>query len=322
MVRSARDGTPFGPVLVRIIEKAIAKSPSDRYQTAADFRADVESALRYVNVAQNVITSPIKESLISLTAKAERPNRVTGPVARAVLNPALFEYLGKKLRVAFLQVEGYGSFAPEKFSQRSFELYSVLGDCDIIVTHLDQAAYALFYDVNQSLAWKLAGAPGGVPEDALQQFPYFEVTSYHKVLGVAVSASAANSFLLHPPLPEDIEKLIDLGIDWNGANSADDGFRSLARQNGWILGTKTPEPSELDAVMTIHLDHPEEIAMPAQRFERAVLPALIEEPAVTSIFEGAGHRLAAHYILRISATQQELHPFVQNLHRMAEEGGW
>src|SRR4051794_22758870 len=160
-------------------------------------------------------------------------------IERGVLNPALFAFLGKQLRVTFLGVEGYGNFSADAFASKAFELYSVLGHHDIMVTHLHHGASALLYDVNESLAWKLrtglrAEPPGAVSEHTLQQFPYFEVSSFHKVLGVSVPAEAAAAFFLHPPSPDERNMLLDLGMDWDAA-TVDSNFRDAARKKGWIL---------------------------------------------------------------------------------------
>jgi hypothetical protein len=207
------------------------------------------------------------------------------PVERGVLNPSVFAYLGKQLRMTFLGVEGYGAFDKQAFSQRNFELYSVLGHHDVMVTHLHHDAYTLLYDVNQTLAWKLrtgvrSERQATLSEQTLQQFPYFEVSAFHKVLGHSVPAESAGAFDLHPPTPDDLAKLLDLGMDWN---AADEAFRNGARAKGWILDVTRLEPGAIDAVMTVYLDHPTEIQGPLETFDRLVVPELVGNPIVTSV---------------------------------------
>jgi hypothetical protein len=174
-------------------------------------------------------------------------------LSRGVLNPALFGYLGKQLRMTFLGVEGYGSFDQEKFSAWNFELYSVLGHHDVMVTHLHHDAYALLSDVDRSFAWKNRNSPRtereSTTEERFHQFPYFEVSAFHKVLGVPVPVDTITAFDRHTPTFDEIRMLLDLGMDWT-AGASDEGFRNAATKHKWILAVTKTEPGQIDAVMT------------------------------------------------------------------------
>jgi hypothetical protein len=261
---------------------------------------------------------------VEIVPSLRRDEDVT-PLERAVLNPGIFGYLGKQLRISFLGVEGYGSFDKEKLSSRNFELYSVLGHHDVMVTHLHHSAYALIFDVEKSFTWKTRTGQRGerrkeIDEHALEHFPYFEVKGYHKVLGVAVPPDAITAFYKNTPSPEDIRRLLDIGTDWS-SEAVEFPFRQAAVDKGWVLATTKREPGAIDAVMTLYMDHPDEIEGPLAAFERLVLPDLIRDATVTSIFSGTGHRVNVHYILRISAPRERLFAFIQQIHRKAELAG-
>ncbi|HEY6770116.1 MAG TPA: hypothetical protein VI386_35695, partial [Candidatus Sulfotelmatobacter sp.] len=61
---------------------------------------------------------------------------------RAVLNPALFDLSGKKLRLAFLAIEEFAKVA-DSVRNADFEVLAILGQHDLAVTHLDEDSYNL-----------------------------------------------------------------------------------------------------------------------------------------------------------------------------------
>jgi len=237
---------------------------------------------------------------------------------RGVINPALFSYYGKTLRVTFLSVEAYGKLDTSALTNQSFECYSVLGHSDVMISHLHQSAYAMITDISENIPWKLSSdlTAQNVDSSTLARFPYFEVNSYYKVLGVTISEENIRAFDGNPLLTDDLRKILALGKNWNDP-LVTDPFREMCLSKKWILNTTNLEPGEIDAIMTIYLDYPAEIQGHFQTFELHVLPKLILNDAITSIYAGSNQRLPAHFILRVACGIRKLSSLIEEIHSLA-----
>lgn len=227
---------------------------------------------------------------------------------RAVLNPALFEYYGKRMRVAFLSVESYGKIDETSIRAQGYECYSVLGMSDMMVTHLHADAYAMIFDIAHTL--------GQLDEDATAKFPYFEVERFHKVLGMPIMEADLHAFELTAPTAEDLTALLALGRNWSDTTVTQEQ-KERFRQKRWILGITDRSPGAISAVMSVYIDHPQEMTKPLRDFEDRILPGLKEDPAITSIFEGTGHRQSTHFLLRITCGVSDLFALIERIHREA-----
>lgn len=246
-----------------------------------------------------------------------------GERARGVINPAIFEMYGKKLRITFGGAPAYGTLTGAGFAEKGFEVYSVLGHRDMVVSHLHQSAYAMIYDIWDAVPWKLP--TGEMMHSQLQlssrvvkMFPYFEVDTYHKVLGERLSDADQEAFSEVVPSRDELNHLLALSVDWSDARVPDDA-RVKFRERRWVLGATTRPVDDVNAIMTIYLDHPDEIGKPLQDFNRHVLPKLLDNQAITSIYEGSGTRMQAHYIVRISCDAKDLFSFIEIVHQLATE---
>jgi hypothetical protein len=238
-----------------------------------------------------------------------------------VINPYLFKEYAKRMLVTFINVANYGGLKDEDVQRQGFECYSVLGHYDMMVSHLHQDPNDLFFGIREMMSWN-------APSQRIEQtqiadgddsmYQYFEVFNYHKVLGVQVMPAHKAAFRDGPPTSEELAQILALGRNWNDENFTDD-TREMLLDRKWIIGSTTREPGNIDAVMTIYLDHPEELRIAIQKFEDYVLPSLLANSSITSIYEGTGRKLSVHYLLRITGSKDNLFAFIQEVHRLAAE---
>jgi len=260
----------------------------------------------------------IRTSTSGIAIEREAPVKQR-PRSRAVVNPYLFNVAGKKLGVMFVGVDEYGKVLTTNVDSRGFEAYSVLGPSDMMITHLHQDVDDMIYDISEAIPWRLpTGERNQPPLDPslATRFPHFAVTGYHKVLGATITAADRAAFDEMQPTYEEMESILRLGSDWNTAGIA----RTLKAQfldNRWILGETTAEPGEIDAVMTLYLDHSDGIARMLQTFDDHVLPELQDLSEVTSIFSGTGQRMQIHYLLRITSSVDALFTLIERIHTLA-----
>lgn len=237
-----------------------------------------------------------------------------------VINPYIFKEYAKRMLVTFINVAKYGALSEKTVEQQGFECYSVLGHNDMMVTHLHQDPSDLFFGIREMMGWNpsfLDGTEIGSAEDGdSAKYAYFEVFTYHKVLGIKVGPAHRTAFRDGTPTSEQLSSILALGKNWNDVNVLDDE-RDFLLNKKWILGSTTKEPGNIDAVMTIYLDHPEDLRVPMQIFEDYVLPSLMSNGSVTSIYEGTGRKMAINYLLRITGSKDNLFAFIQDVHRLA-----
>lgn len=233
--------------------------------------------------------------------------------ARAVINPALFKERGKTLRITFVGVQSYGQLDETSMQRMGFECYAVLGQADLMVTHLHTHAHDLLFDIKYTIP---VSDPRSVDDSAADRFPFFQVKRFHKVLGIEVTDKHMRAFAEQSPAPRDVTNILAIGEDW-ADESVSDEERARYQEAGWILGVTPRQPGEINAVMTIYVNHPGEGAEPLRRFQDAILPMLKRNTAITSIFEGVGHLLWIHYLLRITCPVDQLFDLIQEVHDLA-----
>ena len=81
------------------------------------------------------------------------------------------------------------------------------------------------------------------------------------------------------------------------------------------------QPGEISAVMAIALDYAgsKDVSEPLTAFEDVVVPLLVAKSSITSIYGGVGHRLAIHYVLRITASLEGLFALINEVHAFAHD---
>jgi predicted amidohydrolase len=243
-------------------------------------------------------------------------------MSRAIINPAIFQHFNKIMRVAFIGVEAYGTLNNDDISKPGFECYSILGHGDMMITHLHQNSGAMLFDITNTIpgfksstGGSFDGAPIGGWEDTAR-FPFFEVTAFHKVLGVKVTEQNQHAFDRKPLDPQELRDLLVISKNWNDEIVSEKTKKEFF-ENGWILGQTTEEPGDIDAVMTIYLNDPDNVDRALRDFENRILPKLIEKTHITSLYEGTGRRISTHYFLRIKCSREQLFSFISDVHSIA-----
>jgi hypothetical protein len=243
-------------------------------------------------------------------------------IKRGVINPAIFSaVLGKTMRIAFLNVLNYAE-VETKLEGKDYEALAILGGSDLMVTHLADDRYDMIFDVTQAISW--IGIRGetvtgqdlnGFDED---DFPHFQVDTYYKLMGVPVSETDRGIFRSRDqyfPSFTEIEKVFKLGQDWEHPDVTDEE-RTRFLHNRWILDVTPLIPGDINAVMTIRLQHrrAENKAYLLAKFKTIVLPELIANDQVTSVLGGSSPGLGIDYVVRlrcdigtISRIQYQLH---------------
>jgi hypothetical protein len=233
---------------------------------------------------------------------------------RAVVNPYLFQLYDRRLGMTLVSVHAYASLPEAQIRAQEFECYSVLGPHDILITQLYQDPSDMVLAVSHAFPVR-----NGIntSEHAPDLMPYFEVSHFYKVLGIRVSEDDHAVLVEPPPTDEDLSKLLALARDWNAEGvSKDDRSRLLSRR--WILGPSERKPGEIDAVMTLCLySYDESIARTLDNFDQRVIPVLVANRNITSIFQGTGHRMQVHYVLRIVSGVKQLFDLIEEIHRIS-----
>lgn len=254
---------------------------------------------------------------------SDLPQRELG-VTKGVINPAIFDLLGKRMRIAFLSANG--ASVAEKVKDQDFEVLTIFGQHDLMITHVSENRHEMIYDINQVIDWKTEmgrdlNNDRTMSDRLYEHFPFFRVDSYLKVLGMPVSA-ADKLVCATPeePIPtlDELSQLMRLGSNWNDSDVLDRERERFLRAR-WILGTCNPYPGT-SAVITIFLEYPGgHFAQLRSTFENLVLPELVNDARVTSIYSGRAQSLAMHYVLRISGVVEDLFQLSEKISTLARE---
>lgn len=228
---------------------------------------------------------------------------------RGVINPTIFSaVLGKKMRMAFLNVPEYGAIR-KSVEGKDYEVLAILGKEDLMVTHLADDRYDMIFDVTRAISW--IGTKGetvtlqDLTEIAEDNFPHFRVDKYYKVLGVPVTEADREIFFgareKRFPNFNEIGKIFKLGQWWEDPDVTDPE-RIRFKDNRWILDTTGTNPGDINAVMTIRLQHArvEIKAHLLAKFEEKIVPELCQSSQVTSLYGGTSPGLGIDYVLRLS----------------------
>ncbi|MFN0139622.1 MAG: hypothetical protein ACKVQW_06005 [Pyrinomonadaceae bacterium] len=248
--------------------------------------------------------------------------RQSAKTSKAIINPAIFQHLDKTMRIAFIGVEAYGTFNKEEISKPGFECYSVLGHSDVMITHLHQKAGAMLFDITHTIPGFQSGTtvgfdPGGTNFTAeTSRFPFFEVTVFHKVLGQKLTKESRHAFDGKSLTAEELNNLLAISKNWE-IDSVTQKMKEEFLQEGWILGKTNEEPGDIDAVITIYVNDPENVDRALRDFENRVIPQLIEKHFITSLYEGTGSRMSIHYLLRVKCDIKQLFSFISMIHATA-----
>lgn len=248
---------------------------------------------------------------------------------RGVINPGIFSaVLGKKMRMAFLNVPQYAEVG-KSVAGKDYEVLAVLGKEDLMVTHLADDRYDMIFDVTQAINWiginNVTITMQNLPELNVDNFPHFRVDAYYKVLGVSVDEDARRAFGSSDkafPNFTDIEKIFKLGERWDHSDVNDEERRRFLA-NKWILDITETFPGNINAAMTISLQHARgEIKAHLQaKFEEKVVPALLDETQVTSLYRGISPGLGIDYVLRLSIDLTDgfsgLYELIEKVHALS-----
>jgi hypothetical protein len=283
------------------------------------------------------LAPPKKSTLSTRTALGLRhqyrlTNSPSGPVLTpengptegqtvAVLNPALFQHAGVEMRMAFLPTADF-SEVTEKAKGRDFEILAVLGEHDLLVTHLSASPYEMLYDINDVVPQKGRTSLSDGQKSAQNSLPHFRVSSFYKVLGTVVSETHRRALTRHDaatPSETEMHKLLSLAQDWNTATVTDAERESFQKAH-WVLDHTKKRPGEIGAVMAIAVDFlsPGDTSR-LELFEQHVLPEIVAKPEVTSVYGGSGERLPFHYVVRLSTDARSLYPLILHLHNRAHK---
>ncbi|HEX8736267.1 MAG TPA: hypothetical protein VF721_13145, partial [Pyrinomonadaceae bacterium] len=86
-----------------------------------------------------ILTVSDKPDEIEIHSLSRKPPATS----RAIINPAIFKRYDKKMRVAFIGVDAYGSLNESDMAKPGFECYSILGHSDMMITHLHTSSTAM-----------------------------------------------------------------------------------------------------------------------------------------------------------------------------------
>jgi hypothetical protein len=241
-----------------------------------------------------------------------------GPT-RGVINPAIFDLLGKKMRMAFLATDRYMEVA-EKIKDQNFEVLAVLGHHDLLITHLHENRYDMIYDIMQTVPMKsTSDMDRGLNRE---NFPYFRVDVYFKVLGVKIHQEDRVVFDgpdKQIPSFEQLTEILRLSRDWEDSEVPDEARRTFIEKR-WILDRTATQPGAVSAVMTVFLDYAaRDMTQLFADFEDRVLPVIVNMSAVTSAYRGRAQNLPIHYVLRITADTNSLFSLIEEIHRLASD---
>lgn len=242
-----------------------------------------------------------------------------------VINPALFDLLGKKIRMAFLTIDKYAAIE-QQIKNCGFETLALLGQYDLLVTHIHENRYDMIYDIMQviplrmSISLRTQAEKQFMNDDVEANFPYYSIDAVYKVLGVPISYDYSAVFDgPDKPLPTsgELAEILKLAQNWEDEtvlNSAREKF--LERR--WILGKTSKELEDVSAVVTIYLDHagPQVTDLLAS-FDKHIVPALLKKSAVTSLYRGKAQGLAIHYLLKVSTDAESLMSLIGEIHDLA-----
>ncbi|HEY6763227.1 MAG TPA: hypothetical protein VI386_00520, partial [Candidatus Sulfotelmatobacter sp.] len=105
--------------------------------------------------------------------------------------------------------------------------------------------------------------------------------------------------------------------DWSAPGISIEQRQRFIRHR-WILTVTTTKPGQIDAMMTIHLNYAGSgVTARLVSFTERVLPILVAKPAITSIYRGTGHSIAVDFVLRLTASKEQLFDIIEEIHKLA-----
>ena len=246
---------------------------------------------------------------------------------RGVINPGIFAVLGKAMRLAFINLPRYAE-VKDKVKGKDYEVLAILGKEDIMVTHLADDLYDMIFDVGKAITWiEGNNSPVSVPEldDHAEDFPYFQIVRYFKVLGVPIDDAARAAYARKEmPLPNlvEIPQIFKLGERWEHADVSNEERKRFSEKK-WILAVTDASPGNINAVMTVRLQFARtEIKQQLHtKFESKVIPVLLKDDQVTSLYGGFSPKLGIDYVLRLSINVENgfeaLYEMIETIHDLA-----
>jgi len=266
-------------------------------------------------------TTPEGRRLVPATGIHKTPE---SGLVRGIINPRLFDFFGKKLRMAFLNVHNRLSFE-EETSDRDFETLSVMGQFDLVVTHLNESLYEMIFEITEFIPFRpqvVRRFVEQVDDTVISSFPFFEIDTYHKILGVPVTDHDRSVFGdPEKPVPsvEELTEILKLAKNWDDS-SIDNSKRDRFLQRRWLLDTTTTHVHAVSSIVTISLDHAgPEVTNLLASFDTNVVPVIVENPLVSSVYGGRGQNLSMHYIVRVDSELESLMALVSEIQGAASK---
>lgn len=243
-------------------------------------------------------------------------------VTRGLINPALFGFLGKKMRIAFLSVDNL-SGVDSRLQNEDFESLVTVGPQNLIVTHLSETRYDMVYDLSVALGPRHVSPGTPFASEVLEEinsFPCFVVDDYFKLRGAEIKRqdlsvfSSPDSLL---PTLEEITRIVRLATDWNDDSISKDERRKFLNRK-WILSVIDSRPQHTSHIVTVFLDHAgPELDVCQAAFEERIVAELIREPIVTLFCKGQPEALHMHYLIRLSTDNDSAYSMVKHLTALA-----
>jgi hypothetical protein len=211
---------------------------------------------------------------------------------------------------------GTGAVYFFKDTNQGGEIYSLLGNNDLMVSHLNSSISSLITEINQLLpGWHTVAIREGESSD-YTNFPYFEVSKYYKVLGTTLDEESSKAFNNNIPEEDELLDLLNLGKNWD-SNTITEARKQQFLEKRWLLGKTELVPGEINVITTIRLTSPEMgTDAPWKEFNQRILPYLLEKDIITSAYEGINHRANIDYLLRIKTKTDDLFQFLSELHTL------
>ena len=248
---------------------------------------------------------------------AQEPDSETSvEIEKGVINPAIFDLFGKKMRVSFLSVHNYAE-TQKRVKDLGFEVLAVLGQHDLIVTHIHEASYDMVIDIKQAIDLR-----SYIQSPHHESLPYFQVYDYYKVLGVPIGPEEQTVFEGFRALPteDELVQILTLGNNWND-ESVSAEVREVFLNKKWILACTTRKPADINAIMTIYIHQAtgSDLTERIELFKENVLPIIIRKTVVTSVYSGIGRNMEAHFVLRLTTDPKSLFTLINEIYQVSLE---
>lgn len=228
---------------------------------------------------------------------------------RVVLNPRLFEVLGKTLRLALVRTWSYhhATLLIQQHSTAPLKCVSVLGPHDLLLVHLGDNEHLFNADTQPFIA------ESGADNDAAKHPRTFVAAKILKFHGYDVPTDGPDI-----PAPDTLRDLVDAAEGAAAFN--EDQLRAWLDQ-GYVLGAEGVDvrAGQLEAYIALSLNTPSDAEEYASEiFARLLRETVLPDRRVFSVYEGRGSVPTMQFIFRTRSTPHELFDFIEHFHARCE----